>query len=234
MGRSNRVHEADSASPQVRARRATRYDAVKRAIDLGLSAVALVVSAPVQAAVAVTVLVAHGRPVYFRQPRPGRDGLVFELVKFRTMRDPDDQRLDDADRLTPVGRFLRSTSLDELPTLWNVLRGDMSLVGPRPLLVAYLDRYTPEQARRHEVRPGVTGLAQVSGRNALAWQDRFALDVDYVDQRSLALDLSILWRTAGAVLRQRGITGAGEATMSEFVGPTGREPHRVGEAHDVG
>ena len=129
----------------------------------------------------------------------------------------------DADRLTTVGRFLRSTSLDELPTLWNVLKGDMSLVGPRPLLVEYLPRYSPEQARRHEVRPGVTGLAQVSGRNGLSWEDKFALDVEYVDQRSLSLDLSILVRTVRSVLQRQGISGDGEATMSVFVGsPAGQ------------
>lgn len=195
-----------------------RYDVVKRGLDLTVSAVGLVVSAPVQLVTAGVVLAAHGRPVLFRQPRPGRDGVVFELVKFRTMRHPDVTHVTDADRLTRVGRFLRSTSLDELPTLWNVLKGDMSLVGPRPLLVEYLPRYTPEQARRHEVRPGVTGLAQVSGRNGLSWEDKFALDVEYVDRRSLRLDLSILVRTVRSVLRRQGISGEGEATMSVFLG----------------
>ena len=161
------------------------YDVVKRGLDVTVSAVGLVLSAPVQLVTAGVVLAAHGRPVLFRQARPGKDGIVFELVKFRTMRHPDATHVTDADRLTSVGRFLRSTSLDELPTLWNVLKGDMSLVGPRPLLVEYLPRYSPEQARRHEVRPGVTGLAQVSGRNGVAWEDKFALDVEYVDRRSL-------------------------------------------------
>ena len=147
------------------------------------------------------------------------------MVKFRTMTDargPDGGLLSDADRLTSFGRFLRSTSLDELPELWNVLRGDMSLVGPRPLLMLYLDRYTPEQARRHEVRPGVTGLAQVSGRNALSWEDKFALDVWYVDHRSAWLDLKILARTVGRVVRRDGISAAGEATVGEFMGPPSR------------
>jgi lipopolysaccharide/colanic/teichoic acid biosynthesis glycosyltransferase len=195
-----------------------RYDVTKRALDVTVSAVGLVVSAPVQVVTAGVVLVAHGRPVLFRQARPGRDGVVFELVKFRTMRHPDATHMTDAERLTSVGRFLRSTSLDELPTLWNVLKGDMSLVGPRPLLVEYLPRYSPEQARRHEVRPGVTGLAQVSGRNGLGWEDRFALDVEYVDRRSWRLDLEILARTVRSVLRRQGISGGGEATMSVFMG----------------
>jgi lipopolysaccharide/colanic/teichoic acid biosynthesis glycosyltransferase len=195
-----------------------RDDVAKRGLDIAVSAVGLVLSAPIQLVTAGVVLAAHGRPVLFRQARPGRDGVVFELVKFRTMRHPDAVHVTDADRLTSVGRFLRSTSLDELPTLWNVLKGDMSLVGPRPLLVEYLPRYTPTQARRHEVRPGVTGLAQVSGRNGLAWEDRLALDVEYVDRRSLRLDLTIMARTVRAVVRRQGITGEGEATMTPFLG----------------
>ena len=198
--------------------RETHYDGVKRGLDVAASALGLVLSAPVQLVVAGLVLATQGRPVLFRQARPGLHGEVFELVKFRTMCGVDDAHTTDAERLTRVGRFLRSTSLDELPTLWNVLRGDMSLVGPRPLLVAYLARYTPEQAHRHDVRPGITGLAQVSGRNTLSWEERFALDLDYVERRSLALDLSILWRTVVAVARRRGITAVGEATMSEFGG----------------
>jgi lipopolysaccharide/colanic/teichoic acid biosynthesis glycosyltransferase len=193
---------------------------VKRGLDVTVSAIGLVVSAPVQLVTAGVVLRAHGRPVLFRQPRPGRDGVVFELVKFRTMRHPDATHVTDADRLTSVGRLLRSTSLDELPTLWNVLKGDMSLVGPRPLLVEYLPRYSTDQARRHEVRPGVTGLAQVSGRNGLSWEDKFALDVEYVDNRSLRLDLVILFRTVRSVVRRQGISGDGEATMSVFMGST--------------
>ena len=206
-----------------------RYDVTKRALDVTVGAVGLVVSAPVQVVTAGVVLVAHGRPVLFRQARPGRDGVVFELVKFRTMRHPDATHVTDAERLTSVGRFLRSTSLDELPTLWNVLKGDMSLVGPRPLLVEYLPRYSPEQARRHEVRPGVTGLAQVSGRNGLGWEDKFALDVEYVDRRSWRLDLEILARTVRSVLRRQGISGGGEATMSVFMGSQVDEQAR----HDI-
>ncbi|MBB1494632.1 sugar transferase [Propioniciclava sp. MC1595] len=194
------------------------YDVTKRILDAGVAGVGLVVTAPLQAAVALAVLKEHGRPVLFRQPRPGKDGRVFELVKFRTMLLPDAQRVSDADRLTPLGRFLRSTSLDELPTLWNVLKGDMSLVGPRPLLVQYLDRYTPEQARRHEVRPGITGLAQVRGRNGLDWDEKLSLDVEYVDHRSFALDLRILWETVAVVVLRRGISAEDHVTMSEFQG----------------
>ncbi len=196
----------------------TRYDATKRALDASVAAVGLVATAPLQAVVALAVLAKHGRPVLFRQPRPGKDGRVFELVKFRTMLLPDAQRVSDADRLTSLGALLRATSLDELPTLWNVLKGDMSLVGPRPLLVQYLERYSPEQARRHEVRPGITGLAQVRGRNNLDWDDKFALDVEYVDNRSLGLDLRILWETVAVVLLRRGISADGHVTMTEFRG----------------
>ncbi|WP_110181064.1 sugar transferase [Nocardioides solisilvae] len=197
------------------------YDPLKRLVDLVVGGVALLASLPVQAVIAVLVRRRLGSPVLFRQPRPGKDERVFELVKFRTMLEPDEARglVTDEQRMTPFGSFLRATSLDELPTLWNVVRGDMSLVGPRPLLVRYLDRYTPEQRRRHEVRPGVTGLAQVSGRNAIGWDAKFAKDVEYVDTRSLALDLRILWRTVAGVLRRDGISADGEATMSEFMGP---------------
>lgn len=194
------------------------YDVTKRILDAGVAGVGLVVTAPLQAAVALAVLKEHGRPVLFRQPRPGKDGRVFELVKFRTMLLPDAQRVSDADRLTSLGALLRATSLDELPTLWNVLKGEMSLVGPRPLLVQYLERYSPEQSRRHEVRPGITGLAQVRGRNGLDWDEKLALDVDYVDHRSLALDLRILWETVAVVLLRRGISAEGHVTMTEFQG----------------
>ena len=195
-----------------------RYDTVKRGVDVLAAALGLAVTAPVQLATAGLVLATMSSPVLFRQPRPGKDGEVFELVKFRTMRHPDATRTSDADRLTAVGRFLRATSLDELPTLLNVLKGEMSLVGPRPLLVEYLDRYTPEQARRHEVRPGVTGLAQVSGRNGLSWEQKFALDVRYVDTRSFAGDVAILAKTLLQVVRRAGVSAPGHATMAEFVG----------------
>lgn len=162
-----------------------------------------------------------GSPVFFRQTRPGLHGKSFNMVKFRTMTDacgPDGVLLPDAVRLTSFGRFLRATSLDELPELWNVLKGDMSLVGPRPLLMEYLPLYSPEQARRHNVRPGITGWAQVNGRNALSWEDKFALDVWYVDHRTLWLDVKILWLTVKKVLVREGISAAGEATMSKFTG----------------
>jgi lipopolysaccharide/colanic/teichoic acid biosynthesis glycosyltransferase len=162
-----------------------------------------------------------GSPVLFRQVRPGLQGRPFTMVKFRTMTDergPDGALLPDAQRLTPFGRFLRASSLDELPELWNVLKGEMSLVGPRPLLMEYLPLYTPEQVRRHEVRPGITGWAQVNGRNAISWSDKFALDVWYVDHRSLWLDVRILWRTVRKVLVRDGISAAGEATMTKFTG----------------
>ena len=162
-----------------------------------------------------------GSPVFFRQMRPGQYGKPFQMVKFRSMTDsrgPDGQQLPDVDRLTPFGLFLRASSLDELPGLWNVLKGDMSLVGPRPLLMEYLPLYSPEQARRHNVRPGITGWAQVNGRNALSWDDKFKLDVWYVDNRSLRLDIKILWLTVRKVLVRDGISAAGEATMSKFTG----------------
>ena len=167
-----------------------------------------------------------GRPVFFSQVRPGMHGKPFEMVKFRTMTSecgPDGQLLPDAERLTPFGRWFRGTSLDELPELWNVLRGDMSLVGPRPLLMEYLPLYTPEQARRHEVRPGITGWAQVNGRNAISWEDKFRLDVWYVDHRSLWLDIKILWFTVKKVLVRDGISAAGEATMPKFTGSNTQE-----------
>lgn len=162
-----------------------------------------------------------GSPVFFRQTRPGLKGKLFEMVKFRTMTDergPDGQLLPDKDRLTPFGRWLRASSLDELPELWNVLKGEMSLVGPRPLLVEYLPLYTPEQARRHEVRPGITGWAQVNGRNAISWEEKFKLDVWYVDNQSLWLDLKILWLTIKKVLVRDGISAQGDATMPKFTG----------------
>lgn len=194
---------------------------LKRPIDLVVAAAALVLLAPVMVVVALAVARNLGRPIIFAQQRPGLAGRPFRLYKFRTMREStaaDGTPLPDAERLTTFGRFLRSTSLDELPELVNVLRGEMSLVGPRPLLMQYLGRYTPEQARRHEVRPGITGWAQVNGRNALSWEERFALDVWYVERCSLALDARILARTIRAVVRREGISQAGQATMPEFVG----------------
>jgi len=194
------------------------YDRFKRVLDVLVAGLLLVVLSPVLLGVAVAVALVMGRPVLFRQARPGRNGKCFELRKFRSMHPVTQARVTDRERLTRLGIWLRQTSLDELPTIWNVLRGDMSLVGPRPLLVSYLDRYTPEQARRHEVRPGITGLAQVRGRNALSWQEKFAYDVQYVDGRCLRLDLSILLETVVKVLRRDGITADGHATASEFLG----------------
>jgi lipopolysaccharide/colanic/teichoic acid biosynthesis glycosyltransferase len=162
-----------------------------------------------------------GTPVFFRQQRPGLHGKPFRMVKFRTMTDARDAQgnlLPDAERLTRFGKFLRSSGLDELPELWNVVKGDMSLVGPRPLLMQYLDRYTPEQARRHEVRPGVTGWAQVNGRNAISWEQKFAYDLWYVDNLSFWLDLKILWLTVRKIIVREGISQAGQATMEEFMG----------------
>jgi sugar transferase EpsL len=196
-------------------------DALKRVLDVLGASAALVVLSPLLAVVAVLVRARMGPPVLFRQLRPGREGRPFELTKFRTMTDqrgPDGALLPDAQRLTALGRFLRRTSIDELPELVNVVRGDMSLVGPRPLLMEYLPRYSPEQARRHEVRPGVTGWTQVNGRNALTWEEKFALDVWYVDHRSTRLDLEILGRTVSQVLGGQGVSAPGHATMEPFRG----------------
>lgn len=192
---------------------------LKRVFDVVVSATALVVLAPVMGLIALLVWRTMGRPVLFRQARPGLHGKPFVMYKFRTMRDLRDAEgklLPDEARLTPFGRWLRTTSLDELPELVNVLRGEMSLVGPRPLLMEYLDRYTPEQARRHEVKPGITGWAQIHGRNNLSWDERFKLDVWYVDNWSLWLDVKILWRTLWMVLRREGISAQGHATMPRF------------------
>ena len=194
---------------------------MKRFFDFTVAAVALLLLCLPLLALTLLVRRKLGRPAFFRQVRPGLHGKPFEMVKFRSMTDargPDGALLPDADRLTPFGRLLRSSSLDELPGLWNVLKGDMSLVGPSPLLVEYLPLYSPTQARRHEVRPGITGWAQVNGRNALGWEEKFALDVWYVDHRSLWLDLKILWLTVKKVLVRDGISAAGEATMARFTG----------------
>jgi len=194
---------------------------MKRLFDFSVALFALLVLALPLLVLAWLIRRKLGSPVLFKQLRPGLQGRPFTMVKFRTMTDergPDGVLLPDSQRLTPFGRFLRASSLDELPELWNVLKGDMSLVGPRPLLMEYLPLYTPEQARRHAVRPGITGWAQVNGRNAISWADKFALDVWYVDHRSLWLDVQILWRTVRKVLVRDGISAAGEATMPKFTG----------------
>ena len=190
-------------------------------MDILVAIVALMLLAPPLLLLSVLVRIRFGSPVLFRQVRPGLHGRPFMMVKFRTMTDvrgADGELLPDDKRLTPFGRFLRASSLDELPELWNVLRGEMSLVGPRPLLMDYLPLYTHEQARRHEVRPGITGWAQVNGRNAVSWDERFKLDVWYVDHRSLCLDLRILWLTVRKVIVREGISAQGEATMPRFTG----------------
>jgi lipopolysaccharide/colanic/teichoic acid biosynthesis glycosyltransferase len=194
---------------------------VKRLFDIFISALALVLLAPVLLVIALLVRWRLGSPVLFAQRRPGRRGRIFTMWKFRTMTDAVDavgKPLTDAERLTPFGRRLRATSLDELPELWNILRGEMSVVGPRPLLNEYLACYSPEQARRHDVRPGLTGWAQINGRNALTWDEKFRLDVWYVDHRSFWLDLKIVVLTVVQVFRRDGISAAGEATMPRFTG----------------
>jgi sugar transferase EpsL len=193
----------------------------KRALDIVAATLALICVAPVLAVVAIAIHTTMGRPILFRQRRPGLHGRQFAILKFRTMRTDRDEAGDlipDAQRLTRLGRLLRTTSADELPELWNVVRGEMTLVGPRPLLTQYVSRYTPEQARRHEVRPGITGWAQVNGRNAISWEEKFALDVWYVDNCSFAIDMKILALTAWQVLARRGINQPGHATAEEFMG----------------
>jgi len=194
---------------------------VKRLFDFFASFFGLIVLALPLLILIFLIRLKLGSPVFFRQKRPGLHGQPFEMIKFRTMteaRDTDGELKPDAERLNNFGRWLRSTSLDELPELWNVLKGEMSLVGPRPLLIDYLPLYSPEQARRHTVRPGVTGWAQVNGRNAISWEEKFALDTWYVDHQSLALDIKILWLTVKKVLVREGISAAGEATMDKFMG----------------
>lgn len=202
---------------------------MKRLIDLIVSGLALALLAPVFLLLGLLIRLKLGSPVLFRQTRPGMNGQPFTMVKFRTMRNAADHHgapLPDSERLTPFGRLLRSTSLDELPELWNVLKGDMSLVGPRPLLMEYLPLYSQEQQRRHEVRPGITGWAQVNGRNALSWEDKFKLDVWYVDNRTILLDLKILFLTVKKVFVREGISAAGEATMPRFVGSASQNTER--------
>lgn len=194
---------------------------MKRIVDVVLALLGLVVLSPVIVLVAWAIRRKLGSPVIFSQVRPGLNGKPFKMVKFRTMRDAYDangQPLPDSERMTSFGNFLRSSSLDELPELWNVLKGDMSLVGPRPLLMEYLPLYSPEQYRRHEVRPGISGWAQVNGRNALSWEDKFKLDVWYVDNHSIWLDLKVIFLTLKKVVVREGINAEGEATMSKFTG----------------
>ena len=205
-----------------------RYDRLKRLIDVVGAGVGLVLTGPVLACAAAAIGLTMGRPIFFRHRRPGLGGEPFLLIKFRTMRPPsDDEDMigNDEGRITAVGRALRTTSIDELPTLWNVLRGDMSLVGPRPLLMRYLERYSPRQARRHQVRPGVTGWAQINGRNELNWDEKFELDVWYVENRSLVLDAKILVMTVAKVLARDGISKQGHVTAPEFVGERPKAPH---------
>ena len=197
------------------------YDRFKRAIDVVLVLTGMALLAPLFAVLAWRVRREFGAPVLFRQTRPGRDGELFELRKFRTMTDergPDGQLLPDEERLTPFGAWLRSTSLDEIPEMVNVLKGEMSLVGPRPLLVEYLDRYSPTQARRHEVRPGITGWTQINGRNNMSWEEKLGLDVWYVDHRSLWLDVRILLRTLWVMVTRQGVSLDGHATTLPFDG----------------
>ncbi len=218
---ANDGREAREFQPPPSARDGWYARGGKRALDLTLSLAVLLLILPLMLVVSGLVWLLLGRPVLFRQARPGLRGGLFALYKFRTMRngrDPSGAVLPDSQRLTPFGRFLRSTSLDELPEFWNVLRGDMSLVGPRPLLTQYLDRYTPEQARRHDVRPGITGWAQVNGRNALTWEEKFKLDVWYVDNMSATVDGRIIFRTVARVVSRKGISADRHATMDEFQG----------------
>jgi lipopolysaccharide/colanic/teichoic acid biosynthesis glycosyltransferase len=194
---------------------------LKSCLDKLMAAIALLLFSPLLLVVAIAIYITMGKPIIFSQPRPGKNDRIFTFYKFRTMtdkRDYDGNLLPDEQRLTAFGEFLRQTSLDELPQLWNVFKGDMSFVGPRPLMVEYLDRYSPEQARRHEVTPGITGWAQVNGRNAISWQEKFKLDVWYVDNWSLWLDLKILFLTVLKVLQRQGISQPGRATMEEFKG----------------
>ncbi len=194
---------------------------VQRIFDVALTVPALIVFSPILAVAALLVRIRLGRPVLFKQIRPGLHGKPFAIFKFRTMTDvrgSDGGLLPDGDRLTLFGRFLRVTSLDELPELFNVLKGDMRLVGPRPLLMQYLNRYTPEQARRHEVKPGITGWAQINGRNAITWEEKFRLDVWYVDNRAIWLDVKIIFITIRKIIRREGINQPGQATAEEFMG----------------
>ena len=198
-----------------------RSPILKRIIDIIGALVGLIVSSPIMLIVSLIIYLTMGRPVFFKQLRPGLNGKPFVIYKFRTMldlKDKDGNLLPDEKRITAIGKFLRSTTLDELPEFWNVLKGDMSLVGPRPLLMEYLPRYTPEQARRHNVKPGMTGWAQVNGRNAITWEEKFKLDVWYVDNWNIPLDLKIIFLTILKVFKREGVSAEGYATMPEFVG----------------
>jgi len=208
---------------------------VKRLFDIVVSFCALLLLSPIIAIVAWKIRKNLGSPVLFRQTRPGLHGKPFEMVKFRTMKDATDVQgnsLPDAERMTPFGNKLRSSSLDELPELWNVLKGEMSLVGPRPLLMQYLPLYSPEQARRHEVRPGVTGWAQINGRNAISWEDKFKLDVWYVDNRSFGLDIKILLSTVKKVFVKEGISADGHVTIAPFTGNEQQDKVNEGYIHE--
>ena len=208
------------------------YPVVKRCIDIVVAGLGLIVLSPILVVITVVIWIQMGWPIMFHQMRPGLNGQVFRMYKFRTMsnkRDEEGNLLPDEQRLTSLGKFLRKTSLDELPELFNVLKGDMSLVGPRPLLMQYLERYTPEQARRHEVKPGITGWAQINGRNAISWEEKFTLDVWYVDNCSLWLDIKILAITIWKVFRREGISAEGEATMPEFMGICRQEVYNEAE-----
>lgn len=201
------------------------YDPLKRSLDIFLSLLGLMIAAPILLIVAFLVRINLGSPVLFRQQRPGKNGHIFELLKFRSMLDIDESKnlVTNEQRITRFGRFLRASSLDEIPSLVNILRGEMSLVGPRPLRVEYLKLYNSEQMRRHEVRPGLTGLAQINGRNALRWEDRFKLDVEYVDNRSFKLDIKILLKTVTKVLSRDGISSEGYVGSQPFLGSTNRQ-----------
>lgn len=212
------------------------YPAMKRGLDIAGAGLGLIVLSPLLMVLAIMIRIKMGGPVLFRQMRPGLWGKPFYMYKFRTMTNEKNaagELLPDEMRLTGLGRFLRSTSLDELPELFNVLKGDMSLVGPRPLLMQYLERYTPEQARRHEVKPGITGWAQINGRNAISWEEKFALDVWYVDNWSLWLDIRIIAITIGKVFRREGISARGEATMPEFRGSYKQEVYNEVQRGDL-
>lgn len=194
---------------------------VKSVLDRFVAAIAILILSPAILIVAIAIYIRMGRPIVFAQPRPGKNGEVFQFYKFRTMTsdlDADGNFLPDVQRITAIGKFLRQTSLDELPQLWNVLKGDMSFVGPRPLVVEYLERYSPEQARRHDVTPGITGWAQINGRNSISWTEKFKLDVWYVDNWSLWLDLKILFLTLWKVVKKDGINQSEQDTMEKFIG----------------